>query len=162
VDQVEILTAIIEASIALLGFSGLVIVLGRHASGEWLPIEKLRLSMLLGSGVILLACTLLGLTLLSAGLSHFAVWSLSGLAWTVLVVPFTAWGIIRGYRMADDPTVGLTYRVVAGGVMAATAAIQVANAASLQEFWPFFTALAVTLIIGVTQFFRLLWFGLFR
>jgi hypothetical protein len=162
VDQVEILTAMIEASIALLGFSGLVIILGRHASGEWLPIEKLRLSMLLGIGVILLASTLLALTLLSAGLSHSAVWSLSGVVWVFLVVPFTAWGVTRGYRLAEDPTVGLTYRVVAGGVMAAMSAIQVANATSLQEFWPFFAALAVTLIIGVTQFFRLLWYGLFR
>jgi hypothetical protein len=33
-DQVELLTAIIEASVALIGFSGLVIALGRRSSGE--------------------------------------------------------------------------------------------------------------------------------
>jgi hypothetical protein len=34
-EPVELLTAIIEASVALLGFSGLVVALGRRASGEW-------------------------------------------------------------------------------------------------------------------------------
>jgi hypothetical protein len=161
-DQVELLTAIIEASIALIGFSGLVTVLGRRASGEWLPAEKLRLVNLLATGVILLGCTLLPLTLLSAGLSHVAVWALSGVAWVVLVLPFVVWSFSRAFRMAEDHTVSATYRVVVAAVVAATAAVQVANAISLQEFWPFFLALAVLLILGVTQFFRLLWFGLFR
>ena len=64
--------------------------------------------------------------------------------------------------MAKDDTVTRMYRAVVGAVVAATAAIQVANAIFLQEFWPFFLGLAVLLIIGVTQFFRRLWFGLFR
>jgi len=161
-DQVELLTAFIEASIALLGFSGLVIALGGRASGEWSLVEKLRLVNLLGTGVILLGCTLLALTLLSAGLSQDVVWALSSVAWVVLVLPFTAWAISRGSRLAEDRTVGLTYRVVVSGVVLATAATQLANATFLQEFWPFFLALAVILILGVTQFFRLLWFGLFR
>ena len=161
-DQVELLTAIIEASVALIGFSGLVIALGRRASGEWSPAEKLRLRLLLGIGVILLACTLLALTLLSAELSHAVVWALSSVALVVLVLPFAVWAFIGSFRVAEDDTVTGTYRVVAAAVVAATAAVQVANAAYLVEFWPFFLALAVLLILGVTQFVRLLWFGLFR
>ena len=161
-DPVELLTAIIEASVALIGFSGLVIALGRRSSGEWSAVEKLRLGLLLGIGVILLGCTLLALTLLSAGLSHAAMWSSSSIAWVVLVLPFTVWGFSSAFRMAEDPTVSATYRVVVAAVMVATAAIQVANAIFLQEFWPCFLGLAVLLLIGVTQFFRLLWFGLFR
>lgn len=70
--------------------------------------------------------------------------------------------IRRAFRVAEDDTATGTYRVVVGAVVAATAAIQVANAILLQEFWPLFLGLAVLLIVGVTQFFRLLWFGLFR
>ena len=161
-EPVELLTVIIEPSVALLGFSGLVVALGRRSSGEWSPAEKLRLRLLLGIGVILLACTLLALTLLSAGLSHAAVWALSSVAWVVLVLPFTVWWFSSAFRMAEDRTVRTTYRVVVAAVMVATAAIQVANAICLQEFWPFFLGLGVILILGVTQFFRLLWFGLFR
>jgi hypothetical protein len=161
-DQVELLTAIIEASVALIGFSGLVVALGRRASGEWSPVEKLRLINLLGTGVILLGCTLLALTLLSAGLSHAVVWALSSVAWVVLVLPFLVWAFSRASRVAADDTVTRTYRVVVAAVVAVTAAIQVANAIFLQEFWCFFLALAAILILGVTQFFRLLWFGLFR
>ena len=90
-DQVELLTALIEASVALLVFSGLVIDLGRRSSGEWPPVEKLRLINLLGVGVILLGCTLLALILLSAGLSHAAARALSSVAWVVLLLPFTVW-----------------------------------------------------------------------
>jgi hypothetical protein len=165
-EPVELLTAIIEASIALLGFSGLVIALGRRASGEWSLVEKLRLVNLLGTGVILLGCTLLALTLhsalLSAGLSHAVVWALSSVAWVVLVLPFLVWAFSRASRVAADDTVTRTYRVVVAAVVAVTAAIQVANAIFLQEFWCFFLALAAIPIVGVTQFFRLLWFGLFR
>jgi hypothetical protein len=64
--------------------------------------------------------------------------------------------------VAEDRTVGWTYRDVLIAVVAAAAVAQMANAAYLAEFWPFFLGLAVLLIIGVTQFFRLLWFGLFR
>ena len=161
-EPVELLTAIIEASVALIGFSGLVVALGRRASGEWSPVEKIRLINLLAGGVILLACTLLALTLLSSGLSHAVVWTLASVAFTVLVLPLLVWAISRSFRVVEDPTVGWTYTIVGGSVVAATAASQVANAIFLQEFWPFFLALAVLLILGVTQFVRLLWFGLFR
>jgi hypothetical protein len=116
----------------------------------------------LATGVILLGCTLLALTLLSAGLLHAVVWTLSSVAWVALVPPFVVWAFSRASRVAKDDTVTGTYRVVVGAVVVATAAVQVANAAYLAEFWPFFLALAVLLILGVTQFFRLLWFGLFR
>jgi hypothetical protein len=161
-ERVELLTAIIEASVALIGFSGLVIALGRRSSGEWSAAEKLRLSALLGAGVIVLGCTLLALTLLSSGLSHVMVWTLSSVAWAVLVVPFAVLTLSRVFQMAEDRTVGRTYLGVIIAVVVATAAIQVANAIFLKEFWPFFLGLAATLVLGVTQFFRLLWFGLFR
>jgi hypothetical protein len=162
-DPVELLTAIIEASVALIGFSGLVIALGRRSSGEWSAVEKLRLGLLLGIGVILLGCTLLALTLLSAGLSHAVVWALSSVVWIVLVMPVAVWVVSRVVRNPAEPTGGLSYFLVANlAVLAAAVAVQVANATSLQEFWPFFLALAVLLLTGVTQFFRLLWFGLFR
>jgi len=161
-DQVELLTAIIEASVALLGFSGLVIALGRRSSGEWSPVEKLRLFNLLGTGVMLLGCTLLALTLFSAGLSQDVVWALSSVAWVVIFPPYLVWALTRASRMEEDDTITVMYRMVVGAVVAVTATIQLANAASLRDFWPFFLALAAILVLGVSQFLRLLWFGLFR
>ncbi len=159
-EPVELLTAIIEASIALVGFSGLVIVLGRRSSGEWSALDKQRLTLLLGIGFILLACTLIALILLSAGLSHAVVWALSSVVWIVLVIPFAVWAVSMLVRISED--LSLSYVVANLAVAAATVVVQVANAAYLAEFWPFFLALAVLLLMGVMQFFRLLWFGLFR
>jgi hypothetical protein len=161
-DQVELLTAIIEASVALIGFSGLVVALGRRASGEWSPGDKTRLGTLLAIGFILLACALIALILLSAGLSGAVVWALSSVVWVVLVLPVSVWAFSRVVGNPADPTTPLSVLAVNLGALAAAAAVQVANAAYLAEFWPFLLALAVLLLIGVTQFFRLLWFGLFR
>jgi hypothetical protein len=166
-DPIELLTAIIEASIALIGFSGLVVVLGRRASGEWAPRDKDRLIILLGIGFILLACTLVALVLLSAGISHARVWALSSVLWVVLALPLTVWVFSRVFRVwpeqspLRESTLTWTYVRVSIAVVMATVAVQVANAAYLAAFWPFLLGLAVLLVLGATQFFRLLWFGLF-
>ena len=161
-DQVELLTAIIEASVALIGFSGLVIALGRRSSGEWSVIDKTRFTNLLTTGFISLACALIALILLSAGLSHAIVWSSSSVVWVVLVMPVVMWTVSRMVRNPEEATLSWSYTGVSLAVLGATAAVQVANAAYLAEFWPFFLGLAVVLLIGITLFFRLLWFGLFR
>ncbi len=161
-DPVELLTAIIEASIALIGFSGLVIALGRRSSGEWLAVDKQRLTILLAIGFILLTCTLVTLILLSTGLSHALVCALSSVVWVVLVIPFAVWTVNRVVRNPEEPTRSWTYLRVSLAVTAATVAVQVANVAYLAEFWPYLLALAVLLLSGITMFFRLLWFGLFR
>jgi hypothetical protein len=162
VDPVELLTAIIEASIALIGFSGLVIVLGPRFSGDWELIDKDRLVLLLALGMIALACTLFSLVLLAAGFSHARVWALSSVAWVVLVLPFAVWSVRRVIQTPDQPTRGWTYVGVSVFAVIANLAVQVATAAYFAAFWPLFLALAVSLILGVMQFVRLLWFGLFR
>jgi len=168
-DHVELLTAIIEASIALIGFSGVVVALGPRSSGEWFTGDRLRLTNLLGLGFILLACTVVGLIFVSAGLAQ--VWTLSSLAWLLLVLPFAGWSIRRTYQLRREPRSPRSepvrrwtpyYFRVALGVVLATAGLQAANAALLAEFWAFFVGLAVLLLLGVTQFIRLLWFGLFE
>ena len=168
-DQVELLTAIIEASIALIGFSGLVVVLGRRSSGEWFAGDKRRLTVLLGIGFASLACTLVSLTFVSTGLSQTTVWALSSLVWLILVLPLAGWIIRmvlyspRDSELEREPLRRWAYYFGIGlGVTAATAGVQAVNAAFLTEFWPFFLGLVVLLLLGVVQFIRLLWFGLFQ
>jgi predicted MFS family arabinose efflux permease len=162
-DPIEFLTAIIEASIALIGFSGLVVVLGRRPSGEWSSADRTRLTLLLATGFVVLACTLLALVLLSAGLSHAVVWAWSSIVWVVLVMPVALWVVSRVVREPAESTGRPSYYSVANfALIAAAAAVQVANAAYLAESWPFLLALAVLLLTGVVAFFRLLWFGIFR
>jgi hypothetical protein len=109
-DPVEFLTAIIEASVALIGFSGLVVALGRRSSGEWSVLDKYRLTILLTVGFILLACTLIALILLSAALSHAVVWALSSAVWVVLVIPFAVWVVSREViRNPEEPTRSASY-----------------------------------------------------
>jgi len=78
---------------------------------EYAPssVEKNRLTLLLGTGVIVLGCALFAGILLSAGLSHAAMWAISSVAFVVVALPFTAWAVRRSLRLAEDPTVGRTY-----------------------------------------------------
>jgi hypothetical protein len=168
-DQVELLTAIIEASIALIGFSGVVVILGRRSSGEWFPSDKIRLANLLGIGLITLTCAVVALIFVSAGLSHSAVWALSSLVWLVFLVPFTLWFVRSAIRVRKEPPPPgrsiYRWRFYLGGaltVLLATAGVQAINVAFLTEFWPFFLGLAMLLVLGVVQFIRLLWLGLFQ
>jgi hypothetical protein len=168
VDQVELLTAIIEVSIALIGFSGLVVILGRRSSGEWVTGDRLRLIVLLGLGFISFACALVALTFVSSGLSHSAAWAFSSLVWLIFSVPFLVFIVSKvfspeaGSELDREPFRRWAWYFGVGlGVFVTTAGLQVANAAFLLAFWPFFLGLVVLLILGVVQFFRLLWFGLF-
>jgi len=167
-DPTELLTAMVEASIALMGFSGLVVVLGRRSSGEWFPGDQTRLINLLGIGFVLLACTLGALILASAGLRDATVWALSSVVWLTVSLPYAVWLSRRVVWVPPEPPAprepAKRWAPYFGGGLAAyvaTAGLQVANAAFLAEFWPFLLGLAVLLIFGVTQFIRLLWFGLF-
>ena len=64
-DPVEFLTAIVEASVGLLGFTGVVVALGRD-SGSSSAVDKTRMMNLLGWSSITLGSTLLSLVLISA------------------------------------------------------------------------------------------------
>jgi hypothetical protein len=144
-------------------------VLGRRSSGEWFASDQLRLINLLGVGFILLVCTLVSLVFVSAGFSHSAVWALSSLVWLILVLPFAVWSVRRtiqlrrGSQPPREPVrIWAYYAGISLGIVVATAGVQVVNAGFLTEFWPFFLGLVVLLILGVVQFARLLWFGLFQ
>jgi hypothetical protein len=68
VEPSDALVATIEASIALAGFSGIVVVLGSRSEGEWQSHEDLRLTNLLGASFQAFLVSLLGILLLSAQL----------------------------------------------------------------------------------------------
>ena len=159
-DAVGFLTAIVEASVGLLGFTGVVVALGRNPGSSWSAPDRTRMMNLLGWGAITLASALLSLALISAELQPELVWRVSSLAWLACAVAFVAWMFVRIRR-------GRPYRpsavvvVVTYSSIVVAAVLQLGNVAQWNAFWPHFSALAVGLGIGLSQFIRFLWFRMF-
>jgi hypothetical protein len=65
-QSAELLQTVAEVSIAFAGFTSVVAVLGRHATGEWTEIDRFRLSVMLSTS--LAALHFASLPLVLAGL----------------------------------------------------------------------------------------------
>lgn len=75
----DFLFTIAEIAVALIGFSGVVAVLGHRGKGSWQPAERVRLLALTEPSIIALTGALLPATLQLALLGDEIVWRVSNL-----------------------------------------------------------------------------------
>ena len=68
------LEVLAELAIAVLGFSGVVAVLGRRAAGEWSELDRVRFQNMVRLAVLVLVLSLLPFPFYSAGFSAPRVW----------------------------------------------------------------------------------------
>ena len=150
----DALASTIEASIALAGFSGIVVVLGRRNQGEWRPQEELRLGNLLVNGFTAFFSSLLGILLLSTSLSAETTWRVCSLAWFVVVAAHSCWILIRSRKLGDDDLRKSSpfFFWFLSAVSASALLLQLANVVSLHQFWPFFVGIVTCLFLGARQF----------
>ena len=64
------LSTFAEVGIALAGFGGVVVVLGRRAVGEWMPMDRFRVVILVGLSLLLVFFSLLPLILVPLDLAE--------------------------------------------------------------------------------------------
>jgi hypothetical protein len=158
VEPGDALIATIEASMALAGFSGIVVVLGRRSQGEWRPQEELRLVNLLANSFTALLASLTGVLLLSTELARDVTWALCSLGWFVAVALHSGWVVIRSRTLGDDDLRKSSPPIfwLASAVSVGALALQLVNVAWLREFWPFFAGIVTSLVLGARQFVVLL------
>ena len=159
-NPVEFLTAIVEASVGLLGFTGVVVAMGRD-SGSSSAVDRTRMMNLLGWSSMTLGSALISLTLVSAELQPQLVWRASSLTWLACGVPFATWQSVRILRGRPYDSSVVFYLVAVYGFMIAAGMLQLGNVALWSAFWPHFFALAVGLGLGLSQFIRFFWVRLF-
>ncbi len=75
----EILATFAEIGFTLAGFTGVVVVLGRRAAGEWMPLDRLRIHIMLEIAALVVAFSLLPYIVSPLGLSDLARYRLCGL-----------------------------------------------------------------------------------
>jgi hypothetical protein len=162
VEPIDALFNIIEASLALAGFAGIVTALDRRSAGQWRTDDRNRVVNLLMTTLFPFASSLLAITLIHAGVA--SVWRVSSAA-LILISLFGA--VVSGLgvlRVRHDPTIsaGASYVSAIYLSIAAAVALQLVNLFRIDAFWPYFAGLAVLLCIGASQFGRLLWLGVLR
>jgi hypothetical protein len=152
----DLLTTLAQLGVALAGFSGIVVVLGARATGEWSPRERRLLSILLGGSGAAILWSLLPLLLLASQLPERRVWLLSSGSWIITQVPVLA---VRTRQVAQDRDArsqerGFVIFVFLSGVTAL--AVQLVNLLWLGLAWPHLAAVTWHLALSFLVFVRLL------
>jgi len=86
--EAETLRTIAEVAVAIAGFTGIVVVFGGRAGGDWSPDEAERLWLLLSQALVVTLFAFLPILLQAAGLEGPAIWRLSN-----GLLGITIWGI---------------------------------------------------------------------
>ena len=149
-----------QIAVALAGFAGVVVVFGRVSAHEWSPIDKFRLRQLLTNSIVPLALCMIGLLLLAIRPALGGVWRWCSGAAFVILLQFSI-GSVKAFRRLDlqklqRPVVRRSFFYLSGAVGIAVTLLQLYNAALLNAFWPFFTAIVLQLIAAMLQFARMI------
>ena len=154
-DTDTILTTAIEVSIAIAGFSGIVVALGPRGTPRWPETSRIQLSALLLGTIAVVAFAFLPLVLSAAGVGSLRIWTISSGAHALYllgVIGHRAWQIKR-VSVSDVPPA-----MIAAGAFAVVAfGLQLANLVALQTAWPFLTAIIVMLLSCFAVFASLLY-----
>ncbi len=160
-DPVATLMILVEASVAMAGFSGVVVVFGRRADREWSQIERDRLANLLATTFSVLFLSLAALILLHASIDPTTTWRICSAAWTLIAIYNTVVAARRAARVSrDDPErPNAAWIVVILALTGGFALLTFANAVTMSEFWPFLAAMVWLFALACYSFTRLLLVG---
>lgn len=157
-DPHDTLAILAEVSVALAGFSGIVVAFGRRTQK---PLSKLEIRRLFN--LFTLSGTALILSLLSTAILHVEsmsqslLWSLGSGATVLLMGPWLVRDVIKVYRFDAQERQAINFAVIIifSLLAAVTLVLQFANCLWMGQAWPFFIGLVV-IVGGAFQQFVLL------
>lgn len=159
----EALSATAQLAVALAGFAGVVVAFRSRSVHEWTKIDKFRLRILLMNSGMPFALSLVGMMLLSGTAPPAAIWRwCSGLAFVLIWIVAAGYSKrFRGFSGEEFEAASSSRLLFISSAVAGTlvTVLQLYNAIVLNAFWPFFTAIAVLLMIAMLQFIRLILIG---
>ncbi len=156
-----ILQLLAELAVGVLGFSGVVAVLGRRGAGEWSPVDRLRFFFMVRMTALVLLLGVLPFPFYSAGFSSEAIWGWCSGAGAILILIIglatRAEGIPKG-MMTDPGTSRLALAYVGSALFVALIVFAV-NATGIvleRSFTPYLVAVLLTFGVPIVFFIRLL------
>ena len=157
-DPHETLSIFAEVSVALVGFSGIVIAFGRRSLGSLSNLEKRRLSNLFSLSGLALLASLLVMALSHVDLSDPQIlWRGASATLLLLSAPWLIWDMfkVRRLQALEKSQVNAYLLYSFNSVAVAMLFLQLANWLVIRQPWPFFLAL-VLVVAGALQQFILL------
>ena len=152
-----------ELSIAVLGFSGVVAVLGRRASGDWTDFDRYRFWVMVRLAALVLVLSLLPFAFRSAAFSESSVWGWSSgigtLLFALLMVLYQQDDDRKGRRLWSEPTVSKAALIYLRCVALAAPLLLGLNATGIvfeRTATPYLLALLLLFGVSVVSFLRLL------
>jgi hypothetical protein len=162
-DIQDTLSTFAEISVALAGFSGIVIAFGRRSIGSLGKLEVRRLSNLFILSGLVLVFSLLGISLLHLNLEDSNILGLWGSAAVLfLATPWLIWDVINVYKLEKaekarvNPYILFTFYSLAVAMLL----LQLTNLFSFKALWPFFLAMVLIVVGAFQQFILLVRMGL--
>ena len=151
------LVGITEIAVALAGFSGIVVALGRGTSGKWLPGDRLRLRFLLEASLTAGSFSLLALVLYSSMGNSGHAWGVTSGLWAVYMVI----SLYRSHLNVQEDLVrhgdvDKTANRIVFGFFSILIVLQLVNAVLWLHFAPLLAALVLNLAGAAMQFARLI------
>ena len=154
----DLLHLIVEASLALAGFAGVVTVLTRRGAAALPVFHRLSLVNLLATALGALFLSLVALVLLSAGIMESIVWrAISGAGLLVsLYFASASTRTILSNSGEGDRRRNTMILLAINGPLLLVCGVQLWNIATQGEFWPVLLLLVTLFAIGCFSFVRLL------
>lgn len=153
----DLLQLIVEASLGLAGFAGVVNALAGRGARSLSRLHQMNLVNLLATAFGALFLSLAALAMMVAGIEERTIWRTLSTAGLIVTVYFA----IRSVQ-AIVAEIGTRAAATSGSVLAIDGpllilcALQIWNTAVLGAFWPFFLLLIALFAIGCFSFTRLL------
>ena len=160
-EPAETFSLVAELAVAFVGFSGIVVALGRRQSGNLSPLERRRLGNLFSQAFAALITSLVALTLLHAEVSEMVVWRLASAAWAFAATTMLArdWRRLRALSEPERALVDRRLLVVIYAAVILTVLLQASNSVHLHTLWPLLVAVSLNLLIAFQVFVLLLFTG---
>ena len=161
-DPHSTLSIFAEVSIALVGFSGIVIAFGRRSQGALTPLEVRRLSNLFACAGGVLMMSIINLSLLHTSVDRGLFWSINSGVVLVLGSTWLLYDWVRIGRLdageREQVSRYILYPFNATAVLLLL--LQGLNSAIWLQSWPYFLALGYAIAFALQQFILLVRMGL--
>jgi hypothetical protein len=99
--ETDLLFIIAEVSVALAGFSAVIGVLGSRPGASDIRVDALRLQVMLESGLVVAAASIIPVLLSHLGAESGAVWRVGSAAFLLVQLPMEVVGFRRTSKMPD-------------------------------------------------------------
>jgi len=155
------LELIAELAVAVLGFSGVVVVLGQRSTDEWSELERIRFRGMITTASIVLALSLLPAPLVSAEMEGSRIWFWSSVAGGLIALagPISSLAHSRRARLWSNPQVNKVSLVYGFASAYSAPALLFLNASGVlfgPVFTPFLIAVLILFGAAILSFVRLL------